>query len=294
MALNITTAVIGSGCNTAVASPNLAQWDQGQILKIEGPTLPNSYQVEFSTENRATALPAIGSADGVAIPNELLQQSGPIKAYLVLHEGEDDRETEYWITIYIRPRTPPEPITPDPDEQSAIDQAIEALADATSAVNDQKVGLIRNAGNILAEIGTFNEHPSPALTVEWSDGNTKAHITGTPTYQNMIGIYSFADSGGITPPLEFGTEYKLVFGTDSTNIRLWISNGSSEEYYTGDTMFTIQEGTTEFEIAIVVEAGTVDSSVVIGIPWPESHMDLHDEISRLVPISENHIRSLFN
>ena len=36
MALNVTTAVIGSGCNTATATPSLAQWDVGQVLKIEG------------------------------------------------------------------------------------------------------------------------------------------------------------------------------------------------------------------------------------------------------------------
>ena len=80
MALNVTTAVIGSGCNTATASPSLAQWDQGQVLKIEGVDLPAAYQVEFSTEYTRNAIPRIGNADGVAIPNELLQRSAPITA----------------------------------------------------------------------------------------------------------------------------------------------------------------------------------------------------------------------
>ena len=133
MALNVTTAVIGSGCNTATATPSLAQWDVGQVLKIEGVDLPAAYQVEFSTEYTRNAIQKIGNADGVAIPNELLQRSAPITAYIVLHEGEDDRETEYWITIHITPRTPPETITPDPEEQSVIDETIAALQDGVAA-----------------------------------------------------------------------------------------------------------------------------------------------------------------
>ena len=133
MALNVTTAVIGSGCNTATATPSLAQWDQGQILKIEGVDLPAAYQVEFSTEYTRNAIQKIGNANGVAVPNELLQRSAPITAYIVLHEGENDRETEYWITIHITPRTPPETITPDPEEQSVIDETIAALQDGVAA-----------------------------------------------------------------------------------------------------------------------------------------------------------------
>ena len=133
MALNVTTAVIGSGCNTATATPSLAQWDQGQVLKIEGVDLPAAYQVEFSTEYTRNAIPRIGNADGVSIPNELLQRSAPITAYIVLHEGESDRETEYWITIHITPRTPPETVTPDPEQMDVIDETIAALQAGVAA-----------------------------------------------------------------------------------------------------------------------------------------------------------------
>ena len=133
MALNVTTAVIGEGCNTATASPSLAQWDQGQVLKIEGVDLPSAYQVEFSTEYTRNAIQKIGNANGVSVPNELLQRSAPITAYIVLHEGENDRETEYWITIHITPRTPPETVTPDPEQMDVIDETIAALQDGVAA-----------------------------------------------------------------------------------------------------------------------------------------------------------------
>lgn len=281
MALNTTTAVIGSGCNTATATPSLVQWDQGQILKIEGVQLPETYQAEFCCQGDTETMTMLGSADGVRIPDELLARGLPIFCYIVLHEGEDDRETEYTIRIYVQKRAEPTDIEPDPGQQSLIDQILSTLEEADSAVSSYRADEILNAGNILAEIGTFNAHPSPALTFSWSDGNTRAHITGTPTYQNMIGLYSFGDSGGITPPLAFDTEYELRFGTDNPNISLYVSNGSSEAYYTGDTTFTIASGTGTFEIAIVVEAGTVDSNVLIGIPYPKSHMDLEEEIQAL-------------
>ena len=133
MALNVTIAVIGSGCNTATASPSLAQWDQGQVLKIEGVDLPSAYQVEFSTEYTRNAIPQIGNENGVAIPNVLLQRSAPITAYIVLHEGLNDREREYWITIYITPGTPPETITPDPEQMDVIDETIAALQAGVAA-----------------------------------------------------------------------------------------------------------------------------------------------------------------
>jgi hypothetical protein len=64
MALNVTTAVFGENCNTATASPSLAQWDTEQVLQISGIDLPDSYKVEFSTVYTRNAIPVIGDAAG--------------------------------------------------------------------------------------------------------------------------------------------------------------------------------------------------------------------------------------
>ena len=127
MALNVTTAVIGNGCQRATASPSLVQWDRGQILKITGVDLPVAYNVEFCCQGDQTTTPMLGGADGVEIPNLLLQRGLPIIAYLVLHEGQDDRETEYWITIYVKQRAMPPSVTPDPEQADIIDQLVAAL-----------------------------------------------------------------------------------------------------------------------------------------------------------------------
>ena len=127
MALNVTTAVFGENCNTATASPSLAQWDTEQVLQISGIELPDSYKVEFSTVYTRNAIPEIGDASGVTIPNVLLQRSAPITAYVVLYGENGGRNREYWITIHITPGQPPETITPDPEQEDVIDQAIAAL-----------------------------------------------------------------------------------------------------------------------------------------------------------------------
>lgn len=288
MALNITTAAISSGCSAAFAAPSLFQWDQGQILKIEGVALPETYQVEFCCQGDAETLTMLGSGSGVQIPDSLLARGLPIFAYLVLHEGENDRETEYKITIYVQARAEPTDIEPDPGQQSLIDQTIAALNAASSSVSQYKADMINNAGNVMEEIGTFAERPSPQLTCAWSNGNTQVHISGTATYQNPIGIYSTTESG-ILPPLEVGTEYELVFGSDSDLIKAFLWLGDTEQELTGNTKFTIPDAETYFEFGILVEPGTIDNNAVIGIPFPMSHMDLHMD-----PITNEQIDALFS
>ena len=205
MALNVTTAVIGSGCNTATASPSLAQWDQGQVLKIEGVDLPSAYQVEFSTEYTRNAIPKIGNANGVAIPNELLQRSAPITAYLVLHEGLNDREREYWITIYITPGTPPETITPDPEQMDIIDETIAALQDGVAAA-EAAAQSVQNMG-VEAETLAAGSEASVEKTVDPETGEVTLTF-GIPR----------GDQGnpGTTPDFQIGTVETLPATSPAT------------------------------------------------------------------------------
>ena len=136
MALNVLTAAIGGGCQRATAIPSAVQWDRGQILQIEGVTLPFAYNVEFCCQGDATTVTMIGDASGVEIPNSLLERGLPVIAYIVLHEGEDDRETEYWITINVKARPQPTNVSPDPGQQDAIDQLIAELDAGVQATED--------------------------------------------------------------------------------------------------------------------------------------------------------------
>ena len=90
---NITKAILCKArvCRTAP----LYQYDYGQILQIVGPELPSAYEVHFSNQPHGTATTQIGGDDGVVIPDAYLKTGSPVYAWLFLHTGENDGETEY-------------------------------------------------------------------------------------------------------------------------------------------------------------------------------------------------------
>lgn len=130
MDLNIVQADISQKlCFTSA----LYQWDYGQILLPTGVELPTAYEVHFAVPNTDTTMTVIGGADGVAIPDELLQTSGQIVAYIYLHSGEDDGETEYKINIPVKARPQPSDYEPTPVQQDVITQTIGAVQSAMNA-----------------------------------------------------------------------------------------------------------------------------------------------------------------
>lgn len=127
MALNIITAKFCSGATQAWAS-DAWQYDYGQVLKFDGVDLPEAYQVHFSNEPMTgETITQIGNSDGVSVPDQFFQSGETIYAWVYLHDGEDDGETVYMVTIPVKKRPQPSDEVPTPVEQSAIDQAIAAL-----------------------------------------------------------------------------------------------------------------------------------------------------------------------
>lgn len=125
--LNVITAKFCSGA-TQTWTDEAYQWDYGQVLQFDGLTLPDAYEVHFSnTPMSGETITQIGNADGVSIPDQFFQNGEPIFAWVYLHEGEDDGETVYMVTIPVKKRPQPSDEVPTPVEQSAIDQAIAAL-----------------------------------------------------------------------------------------------------------------------------------------------------------------------
>lgn len=125
---NILTAVF-KGCERAVETKPLYQYDYGQIIKFKiHSSLPNSYEVHFSNcPDYGTAITSIGNADGAPIPDQFLVTGDPIYAWLFVHTGENDGETEYFVKIPVIPRAKPSNEQPTPQEQSVISQTIAAL-----------------------------------------------------------------------------------------------------------------------------------------------------------------------
>ena len=114
----------------AVTEP-LYQYDYGQVLKVSAPGLPDPYTVHFGNyRSRGDSLTAIGtSSDGAAIPSSLLATGYSVFAWVFLHTGENDGETEYMIEIPVIKRAEP---TDDPiidEDPSAVDIIMGEISD---------------------------------------------------------------------------------------------------------------------------------------------------------------------
>lgn len=127
---NIVTAAFSGGRKTR--TDRLWQYDYGQILRIVGLELPETFEVHFSNDKGGTSKTSVGSNNSVPIPDEYLTSGADIFAWIYLHTGQDDGETEYMVIIPVKRRAQPSDLPPTPQEQSAITEAIAALNDGAA------------------------------------------------------------------------------------------------------------------------------------------------------------------
>lgn len=138
MAVRGKTITATFGGSTSTRTEPITQYDYGQLLTFPDLELPEAYEVHFScTDTGGVSYTMIGNADGVEVPDVLIQTGSYIYAFIFLHEGEDDGETEYRITIPVRKRPEINPVEPSEVQQDAITQAIAALQSSaeTAATN---------------------------------------------------------------------------------------------------------------------------------------------------------------
>ena len=126
----IIRAVVGGGRYTTTEP--IMKEDHGIILKIENLELPASYEVDFSNSRKGgDSVTMIGDESGVLIPTQFIKDGKDVFAFLYW-VGPDYGRTVYTFCIpnHVRPNRTDE--TPEPEQQSAIDQAISALNTAVA------------------------------------------------------------------------------------------------------------------------------------------------------------------
>ena len=121
---------------TEITARALYQYDYGQILKFVDIDLPYTYEVHFSNFMNNSSITNIGNADGVAIPDALLQTGLPIYVWVYLHTGLNDGETEYKVIIPINKRAQPSNDEPSQVQQDIITQTLAALSSAMAIVTE--------------------------------------------------------------------------------------------------------------------------------------------------------------
>lgn len=123
---NIVTVVFSG--TRRIRTDKLWQYDYGQILRIVGLNLPETFEVHFAnSQDKGAAKTSIGRDNSVPIPDEFLTSGEDIYAWIYLHTGKDDGETEYQIVIHVKRRSKPSDEPPTPEEQSVITQIMAAL-----------------------------------------------------------------------------------------------------------------------------------------------------------------------
>lgn len=217
MSSNITLAVFGSA-RRAETKP-LYQYDYGQILQITGVALPTAYEVHFgNTAEGGTTKTSIGDADGVVIPDEYLTSGADVYAFVYLHAGEDDGETEYVIHIPVRKRPEPSDAPPTPEQQGVITETI-ALLNATVEAFDARADEIEEE---IAEHGGVpgKDGVSPAVTINTYPIGTEVKITDAdhPTGQSFLVQNGRNGADGFSPTVavsEISGGHRLTITTST-------------------------------------------------------------------------------
>ena len=195
---------------------HLWQYDYGQIMIIEDLDLPENYQVHFCNDGDAETVTAIGNHDGVMIPDSLLKTGKGILAYIYLHEGETDGETEYRIKIPIWMRQKPTDIEPTPEEQSTIDQLVTAMNNALERSDENAESAGQSAEN--AEAWAVGErggvHVEPPDETYQNNAKYWAQVAGQGAEGSGYAWFDVCDSDGhmyvtITPDLANDIDFEI-------------------------------------------------------------------------------------
>ena len=139
---------------TSIESKPLYQYDYGQIIKFVDLELPPSYEVHFSNFLKGTSITKLGTVNGVAIPDSVLQTGLPVYVWVYLHVGQNDGETEYMVTIPVISRAEPTNEEPTEDQANAIGQAVQALNSAVASISSYSGAAVQAANDAEIYRGT--------------------------------------------------------------------------------------------------------------------------------------------
>jgi len=166
----IIKGVVNSGRYTVTAP--IVKEDYGLYLQIEGVELPQTYEVDFSnSEHNGTSVTMIGNADGVLIPHQFIDTGKDIFAFLY-HVGADFGRTVYKFRIPNKVRPDRTNEEPTPEEQSVIDQTINALNEAVAQTAQDVIDADASAQNASADADRAEQAKEDASTFAQRSANS--------------------------------------------------------------------------------------------------------------------------
>jgi len=187
----IIKGVVGGGRYTVTAP--IVKEDYGLYLQIEGVELPSTYEVDFSnSEHNGTSVTMIGNADGVLIPHQFIDTGKDIFAFLY-HVGANYGRTVYKFRIPNKVRPDRTDDTPTPEEQSVIDQAINALNEAVAQTAQDVIDADASAQSASADADRAEQAKEDASTFAQRSANSaQASADYSASAQTSAGTASAA------------------------------------------------------------------------------------------------------
>lgn len=176
------------------------QFDRGQKLRFFNAELPVAYEVHFSNKSSGSALKVLGDSTGVTIPYDITKTGKPAYFWLYI-VGENEEKTIYGNHIPVRPRADVPTVTPTPEEQGFIEQAIVSLNAGVAHVEAIEEAI---PATVTAEIeaaiasGRLKGDPGAVFTPSISDGvmtwtNDGDLPNPDPTdFNQQLGLANFA------------------------------------------------------------------------------------------------------
>jgi len=219
---NIIKASLSSAKRTT-STKAVYQFDYGQIVEVEGVTLPSSFEAHVGFLGGGSTTIVLGSNQQVHIPNMYLRTSRGVVVYIFLHETDSDGEVKYEIHIPVVARSAASGAVPTEEEQNIITQAIAAFSSV--AAEAEAAQEAATAVWEAAERGEFGV--SPTVELEDADGG---HIM-TVTDVNGEHEYFIPDGEGmVNIGLPRGGETGQILVKDGTSdfVTRWDSSFNAE------------------------------------------------------------------
>lgn len=208
---NIVTAVFQDG--EQYCRSRAWQYDHGQILRIQGLTLPPAVEIHFSlSDTGGEAVTRIGiTKDGVTdviIPDSMLENDGITENYniyaFVYLTDTGSGETEYKITISVKSRPKPENAGPT---------TWEAVMEAINQIASEKADSIEYKDNILKLMSGEKELSRVTITGGSGTGSDAREIelqksstalqwryTGDETWNDLVSLAEITGPQGTPGP----------------------------------------------------------------------------------------------
>ena len=195
-------AILPSGMTEVIVN-GLHQWDYGRKLEIHSDDLPALIEVHFACAEMKEAVvrssAVINGKAVVAIPDQCLEQSAPIKAW-VYEVGETTGATIKTITLIVTPRAKPHSTEGVPETFS------DKYTELVGAINEQVEAL--HAGNVTvgkaikADSATNAENANNASNASYASTAGNAQTANKPASGGsfITSEGSFAWNGWIENP----------------------------------------------------------------------------------------------